>query len=48
MPNNLIVAFLPTPYSGKVTKGQRQKLNSNFLLIQKELGAWGFLPPSEG
>ena len=46
MPNNFWCTdwrhdccIVPTPYSGKVTKGQRPMLNRNFLLIQKL--SWG-------
>jgi len=40
-----LLHFVPTPYSGKVTKGQRPTLNRYFFLIKKtELAA--FLTPS--
>jgi len=38
-----IVAFIPTSYSGKVTKGQRSMLNTIFLLSRK-LSWWFFYP----
>jgi len=38
-----LLHFVPTSYSGKVTKGQRPMLNRNFLLIKKL--SWGLFYP---
>jgi len=47
--DDLIVAFLPTPYTGKITKRQRPTLNRIFFADSKsELEAFLHPSPKEG